>query len=58
MKRTLIVLSSALYVCSAFAWNHTGHKVVAELMHFVDHGTYDLERLESERRAEARRCAQ
>ena len=32
-----------------------GHKVVAELMRFVDHGTYDLERLDSERRAEERR---
>jgi len=34
-----------------------GHRVVAEMMSFVDHGTYDLERLESERRAEARRVA-
>ncbi|MGH9282603.1 MAG: FAD-dependent thymidylate synthase, partial [Acidimicrobiales bacterium] len=33
-----------------------GHRVVAELMSFVDHGTYDLERLEAERRAEARRA--
>ncbi|MFP5326132.1 MAG: FAD-dependent thymidylate synthase [Acidimicrobiia bacterium] len=32
-----------------------GHKVVAELMRFVDHGTYDLERLDAERRAEERR---
>ena len=32
-----------------------GHPLVAELMRFVDHGTYDLERLEGERRAEARR---
>ncbi len=32
-----------------------GHKALAELFTFVDHGTYDLERLESERRAEARR---
>ena len=32
-----------------------GHPAVAELMRFVDHGTYDLERLEAERRAEARR---
>jgi hypothetical protein len=32
-----------------------GHPLVAELMSFVDHGTYDLERLEGERRAEARR---
>ncbi len=34
-----------------------GHRVVAEMMTFVDHGTYDLERLESERRAEARRSS-
>ena len=32
-----------------------GHRVVAELMRYVDHGTYDLERLDAERRAEARR---
>jgi thymidylate synthase ThyX len=32
-----------------------GHGVIAELMSFVDHGSYDLERLESERRAESRR---
>ncbi|HUQ38651.1 MAG TPA: FAD-dependent thymidylate synthase [Acidimicrobiales bacterium] len=32
-----------------------GHRAVAELMRYVDHGTYDLERLESERRAEAKR---
>ena len=35
-----------------------GHRAVAELMSFVDHGTYDLERLEAERRAEARRQTQ
>ena len=34
-----------------------GHHVVAELMSFVDHGTYDLERLAAERSAEARRAA-
>jgi thymidylate synthase ThyX len=34
-----------------------GHRAVAELMRWVDHGTYDLERLESERQAEARRAA-
>ena len=33
-----------------------GHRVVAEMMSFVDHGTYDLERLEAERRAEVRRA--
>lgn len=32
-----------------------GHRVIAEMMTFVDHATYDLERLEAERRAEARR---
>jgi thymidylate synthase ThyX len=32
-----------------------GHRAVAEAMRYVDHGTYDLERLDSERRAEARR---
>ena len=32
-----------------------GHPAVAAMMRFVDHGTYDLERLEGERRAEARR---
>jgi thymidylate synthase ThyX len=35
-----------------------GHRAIAELMRFVDHGTYDLERLDAERRAEARRLAQ
>ena len=34
-----------------------GHRAVAELMSFVDHGTYDLERLAAERRAEARRSS-
>src|SRR5581483_618090 len=34
-----------------------GHRAVASLMRWVDHGTYDLERLESERKAEARRAA-
>jgi LmbE family N-acetylglucosaminyl deacetylase len=34
-----------------------GHRVVAGLMSHVDHSTYDLERLESERKAEARRAA-
>src|SRR5438270_328213 len=34
-----------------------GHPLVAEMMRFVDHGTYDLERLDAERRAEARRTA-
>jgi thymidylate synthase ThyX len=32
-----------------------GHRAVAELMSFVDHDTYDLERLDAERRAERRR---
>jgi hypothetical protein len=34
-----------------------GHPLVAEMMRFVDHGTYDLERLDAERRAESRRTA-
>jgi len=34
-----------------------GHRLVAEAMSFVDHGAPDLERLESERRAELRRKA-
>ena len=34
-----------------------GHHLVADLMQFVDHAVYDLERLEGERRAEARRQA-
>jgi peptidoglycan/xylan/chitin deacetylase (PgdA/CDA1 family) len=32
-----------------------GHRLLAEAMSHVDYGTEDLERLESERRAEARR---
>jgi thymidylate synthase ThyX len=32
-----------------------GHRALADAMSFVDHGTTDLERLESERRAERRR---
>ena len=36
---------------------HAGHRLIAEAMTFVDHASYDLERLESERRAEARRSA-
>ena len=34
-----------------------GHRLIAEAMRFVDHDTYDLERLDAERRAEARRTA-
>jgi hypothetical protein len=34
-----------------------GHRAIAELMRFVDHSSYDLERLDAERRAEARRLA-
>jgi thymidylate synthase ThyX len=36
---------------------HAGHRLIAEAMTFVDHASYDLERLDSERRAEARRSA-
>ncbi|MDE3087728.1 MAG: FAD-dependent thymidylate synthase, partial [Acidobacteriota bacterium] len=34
-----------------------GHRGIAEAMTFVDHDLYDLERIEAERRAEARRQA-
>ena len=34
-----------------------GHRALADAMLHVDHGTYDLERLSSERAAEARRAA-
>jgi hypothetical protein len=34
-----------------------GHHAVAEMMRYVDHEMYDLERLESERRAETRRAS-
>ncbi|MEY2470300.1 MAG: hypothetical protein QOF21_2998, partial [Actinomycetota bacterium] len=34
-----------------------GHHAVAEMMSYVDHEDYDLERLESERRAETRRAS-
>jgi thymidylate synthase ThyX len=34
-----------------------GHHAVAEMMRYVDHETYDLERLESERKAETRRAS-
>jgi thymidylate synthase ThyX len=37
--------------------DQAGHHAVAELMAFVDYGTYDLERLDAERRAEAKRAA-
>jgi Thymidylate synthase complementing protein len=36
---------------------HAGHRLIAEAMTFVDHQSYDLERLGSEKRAEARRSA-
>lgn len=34
-----------------------GHRAIAAAMRYVDHATYDLERLESERSAERRRAA-
>lgn len=34
-----------------------GHKALADAMSYVDHGSYDLERLEAERRAEQKREA-
>ncbi|HUY64420.1 MAG TPA: FAD-dependent thymidylate synthase [Acidimicrobiales bacterium] len=33
-----------------------GHRVIAEAMSFVDHGLYEFERIDAERRAEARRA--
>jgi thymidylate synthase ThyX len=33
-----------------------GHRAIAAAMRYVDHGTYDLERLDAERAAEARRA--
>ncbi len=38
--------------------DQAGHRLLAEAMRYVDHDTYDLERLESERRSEARRLSQ
>ncbi len=35
-----------------------GHRAIAAAMRYVDHGTYDLERLDAERAAEARRALQ
>jgi thymidylate synthase ThyX len=34
-----------------------GHRLIAEAMAYVDHGEHELERLDAERRAEARRAA-
>jgi thymidylate synthase ThyX len=34
-----------------------GHRLIADAMTFVDHGEHELERLDAERRAEARRTA-
>jgi thymidylate synthase ThyX len=34
-----------------------GHRLIADAMAFVDHGEHELERLDAERRAEARRAA-
>jgi thymidylate synthase ThyX len=34
-----------------------GHRLIAEAMRYVDHDTYDLERLDAERRSEAKRNA-
>jgi thymidylate synthase ThyX len=38
--------------------DQAGHRAIAELMTYVDHESYGLERLEAERRAAARRLAQ
>jgi thymidylate synthase ThyX len=37
--------------------DEAGHHAIAELMSFVDYGTYDLERLDAERRMEAKRLS-
>ncbi|MDQ3107342.1 MAG: FAD-dependent thymidylate synthase [Actinomycetota bacterium] len=37
--------------------DEAGHAAIAELMSFVDYGTYDLERLDAERKAESRRLS-
>ena len=37
--------------------DQAGHRAIAEAMSYVDHEDYDLARLESERRAAARRAA-
>jgi hypothetical protein len=34
-----------------------GHRAIAEAMRYVDHSTYELERLASERASAARRAA-
>jgi hypothetical protein len=34
-----------------------GHRAIAGAMSFVDHSSVDLERLEAERRSEARRAS-
>ena len=44
--------------CTASSPSRPATALVAELMRFVDHGAYDLERLEAERRAESRRLSQ
>jgi thymidylate synthase ThyX len=36
--------------------DRAGHRAIAQAMRFVDHGTYDLERLDAERAAETRRA--
>jgi hypothetical protein len=33
-----------------------GHRLIADAMSYVDHGEHELERLDAERRAEARRA--
>jgi hypothetical protein len=37
--------------------DEAGHRTIAHAMQFVDHNTYDLARLEEERRLAARRAA-
>ncbi len=38
--------------------DEAGHRIIADAMQFVDHNTYDLARLEEERRLAAKRAAQ
>jgi hypothetical protein len=37
--------------------DEAGHRIIADAMQYVDHNTYDLARLEGERRLAAKRAA-
>ena len=43
--------------CTAAIAEQAGHRAIAAAMSYVDHETYELERLSAERAAEARRAA-